>query len=185
MPTCDPVIIHPVINQIISLKPNSVLDIGIGFGKWGALVREYGEGWNHRRYHPDQWSIKLVGIEIWYAYKNPMWHLYDRVYNGEASGIVPTLPRFDLVLMIDVLEHFEKSEGIKMIKQIQCCINQPDATMAVYKPGRAIISYANCDQAGVCNNDREDHVSKWTHEDLFSLGGTLIDSGPGRGLFLF
>ncbi len=41
MPSSRPNTIPTVIHLVRQLKPKSILDVGVGFGKWGHLFREY------------------------------------------------------------------------------------------------------------------------------------------------
>ena len=38
-------LITPIVSLVQAAEPTSVLDIGVGFGKWGFLLREYIEVW--------------------------------------------------------------------------------------------------------------------------------------------
>lgn len=65
------------------------------------------------------WHIKIDGIEAFASYQNPIHdHVYDKVYYGNVFDCIHQLPQYDVVLLIDVLEHFEKEEGKDVIKQI-------------------------------------------------------------------
>ena len=41
MPSSRPNTIPTVIHLVRQIKPKSILDVGVGFGKWGHLFREY------------------------------------------------------------------------------------------------------------------------------------------------
>ena len=41
MPTSHHTYISDVITWVRKLQPKTVLDVGVGFGKWGHLFREY------------------------------------------------------------------------------------------------------------------------------------------------
>ena len=58
--------------RLAKVKPGSdILDIGCGFGKYGMLFREYLDVW-HERYERQQWRVRLVGIEAYEQYRNPI-----------------------------------------------------------------------------------------------------------------
>ena len=40
--------VSKILDIIINLNPQSVLDVGVGFGKYGFLCREYLELWDGR-----------------------------------------------------------------------------------------------------------------------------------------
>jgi hypothetical protein len=166
MPTSKPDIISPVAKKIMEINPLSVLDIGVGHGKWGFLAREYTDIWNWRHYKPE-WKARIDGIEIFEKYRNPVWaYAYDNIYIGNARDVLKTLPQYDLCVMIDVLEHFTKEDGLGLVSQI----------LATSKS--AIISYSNCPQGSVRGNDHEEHLSEWTQGDfeIFEFGGRKIQS---------
>ncbi|WP_433615260.1 hypothetical protein [Paenibacillus cellulositrophicus] len=43
--------------------PSSVLDIGIGFGRWGMLCREFLDVWQGRVFR-EQWQTRIEGVEV-------------------------------------------------------------------------------------------------------------------------
>jgi hypothetical protein len=108
------------LNQIMELvsltKPKKLLDIGVGFGKYGFLSREYLELW-HGSGKYDHWVTQIDGIEAFEKYLTPVHeYIYDRIYVGNALDVLPTLgDRYDLVLIIDVLEHFNHADGLKLL----------------------------------------------------------------------
>lgn len=158
-----------VVELILQEKPQSVLDVGIGYGKFGCLAREYIEAWLHQRYIPSEWKALIHGIEIFDKYVNPMWGAYDRVFLGDAVELTknPTwgIPQtgYDLVIMMDMLEHVTRADGLALLNQLK----------AIGK--KIIFSYSNCEQSNVCANKNEDHISKWSPEDF--SGFTLVADG--------
>ena len=90
MPTSNPKIISPILDYISKNTPASVLDIGIGFGKWGALIREYTDV-IHYRFYQEEWQVLIHGIEIHDRYRNPNWQHYQLVYIGDACDMVGKL----------------------------------------------------------------------------------------------
>ena len=51
------------INAIRRIQPTKILDVGVGFGKWGILCREFIEVWNGRT-HSMNWKLQIDGVEI-------------------------------------------------------------------------------------------------------------------------
>jgi hypothetical protein len=45
MPTSDVCNVPSILTVVGNLQPQSILDIGCGFGKYGMLMREYLELW--------------------------------------------------------------------------------------------------------------------------------------------
>src|SRR5438094_354805 len=102
---------------IVKTNPFRLLDVGIGFGKYGLLAREYLELWDGR-FQYDDWRRRIDGIEIHRAFIRD-WHraIYDQIWIGDALEILPTLPSYDLVLLIDVLEHFPEQSGHALLAE--------------------------------------------------------------------
>ncbi len=109
------------LNQIMELitltRPNSILDVGIGFGKYGYLCREYLELLDGRQ-KLDDWQRRIDGIEIFERYITPLQEkIYDHIYPGDALDILPGLSKkYDLILLIDVIEHFEYAQGDRLLR---------------------------------------------------------------------
>jgi hypothetical protein len=105
---------------IIFTQPKSILDVGIGFGKYGFLLREYLELYDGREEYND-WKRTIDGIEIFKNYitsLNKM--IYDKIYIGDALDILPTLDKkYDLILLVDILEHFDYDDGIRLLKMCE------------------------------------------------------------------
>lgn len=165
MPTSDPRVIAPGVQVIIDLKPKSVLDIGVGFGKWGALAREYTDIWQGRFYQ-EEWETVIHGIEVHEKYRSPLWGVYDHVYIGQAENILATkfekmrtsAWKYGLTIMMDVLEHFEKDMGRSIIRAV--------LDISSY----FLVSWCNSEQKDVRDNKYEDHLSTWIVKDFEEMG---------------
>jgi len=112
-------VITKTIQHIMKLKPKTVLDIGVGFGKWGFLCREYLECWQGRVY-PKDWELRIDGIEAWEPFTELPWikTVYSNLYVGDAVELINTLPDYDLIIANDVIEHVEKVSGLKLLNAI-------------------------------------------------------------------
>jgi len=100
--------ISTAIGWIRELGPASVLDVGIGFGKWGFLCREYLDVWCGST-EKSEWRTRIVGIEGFQPYVHPgTRHVYDEVLIGDATEKIHEAGLFDLVIMADILEHFTR-----------------------------------------------------------------------------
>ena len=110
MPTSDFANIAPIMSEVHRLQPESTIELGIGFGKFGVLCREMLDG-IYGRCRPDQWQRRIDGIEIFEPYRNPAWECYDVVKICDFSAQVVFISGYDLVLMIDSLEHLEPAAG--------------------------------------------------------------------------
>jgi 2-polyprenyl-3-methyl-5-hydroxy-6-metoxy-1,4-benzoquinol methylase len=146
--------------MIISLNPTSVLDMGSGFGKFGVLCREYLELWDGRQKY--EFKRRIDCVEVFQQYISPLHqYIYDNVYNNDILDIAPKLEiRYDLILLIDVLEHFEKDDGIKLLKTL-LSNNECILVSTPKKP---------TPQKGAFGNIYETHRSAWSMTELSSLG---------------
>jgi SAM-dependent methyltransferase len=178
MPTSDPIFLTPVAQTICNLNPKRVLDVGIGTGKWGALIREYTDIWNQKDYYEGiNPRIYLAGIEIRKMYNNTLWKLYDRVMFGDASEVVKELDifkKFDLVLMIDSIEHIDKQKALQLL------INLREISTKI------IVSYSNLEQEGTELNPYEAHISTWGSADFShpTWSMKVLLNNPNYGLLL-
>jgi len=179
MPTSRPEPIPFIANKIITLKPKSILDVGIGFGKWGFLAREYTDIWlNHLQdkegFLPTHWKFRVDGVEIYDKYITKLQDLiYDEIYIGDAIDVIPQLDRYDMIIASDILEHMNKDSGIKLINAIK------DKSQYAY-----IVTPKNVlPQGAVYDNIAESHVVGWTIEDL-SVYGTVTGHGGAHVLEL-
>jgi len=146
-------------------KPASVLDLGIGMGFYGAVVRQ----WCDMGVRP--WRTRLVGVEAWEGYCNPCWDLYDEVV------IEPVLSFFEWssdvwhsILLLDVVEHFEKDEGFAVLAAARKRLAE---TGLLYVGTPAVWM----DQGDAHGNEFERHRSLWTVADFTRLGFSILHDG--------
>jgi hypothetical protein len=152
MPSSHRYQINEICELIATSDPKSVLDIGVGFGKYGFLSREYLELWDGReRYH--EWRRQIDGIEAFKEYLTPIHKLiYNEVFVGNVLEVLPNLKnKYDLILLIDVLEHFTFEEGVKLLALCQ-------------KKGKNILISTPIEtshQSSAFDNPFETHKSQW------------------------
>lgn len=117
MPTSPIYQLNSIMDLIVHTNPKRMLDVGMGFGKYGFLSREYLELWDGREEYRD-WKRRIDGIEAFKKYITPAHRfIYDHIYVGDAVDILPTLKmRYDLLLLIDVLEHFDRKNGLRLLE---------------------------------------------------------------------
>lgn len=149
--------IPAILKKVEQLKPQSILDIGIGFGKYGVLLREVLE-LSDQRYHKDTWKLQIDGVEAFSGYQNPLHeHIYDCVYYENISELIERLPSYDVILMIDVLEHFEKDTGLTLLRTL---VKLSKKALIISTP-----QYPS-PQDEYLGNKFEEHKSRWTNVDL-------------------
>jgi hypothetical protein len=160
MPSSHPYQLNEILELIIGTNPGKLLDIGIGFGKYGFLAREYLELWQPDSVYGDH-KRQIDGIEAFEAYLTPLHHLiYDHIFTGDAKEVLPTLTgQYDLILMIDVFEHFTYEDGLKILEQCRRC-------------GRNIlisVPRVMSVQEDVYGNPYETHRYNWSRKDFSGI----------------
>ncbi len=158
MPVSSIANLHPVATLVMDLKPRRVLDIGVGFGLYGALCRQIldiADG----RYERAEWQAQIRGIENYADYRNPLWdYCYDSVVIGDARRLLPQLGRVELVLCCDVIEHFSKSDGLALIEQF---LSQSECAI-VSTP----LVFMSDENSYTRRNPCEQHLSHWEPRDF-------------------
>lgn len=159
MPSSAPNQINQIVQLMMLLKPKSILDIGVGFGKYGFLAREYLELWDGRDKY-DDWQRRIDGIEANTEYITDLQKMiYNNIYIGNALEIIPTLEtRYDLTILIDVLEHFTPEDGARLLTAIR----KKSRAFLVSTP-KAVSS-----QGDAFNNEYERHRSQWQLESFIA-----------------
>lgn len=150
MPTSNLAVWPTVLWLVHSADPHrSVLDVGPGWGKAAVLLREY---LNER-------PVRLDAVEMHAPYIDA--HRLDRLYDQVHAGDVCDLPDellagYDLVLMVDVIEHIPKPRALELLERI---------------PGRVVISTpVEFFDTGPGLPATEAHVSHWTVDDFTGTG---------------
>src|SRR5688572_22757440 len=145
-----------------------MLDIGVGFGKYGVLAREYLEVWTGTGEY-GRWQRRIEGVEAFPKYLTPLHdYIYDRIHIGSALEIVPSLTGpYDLVLLIDVIEHFAEEDAERLLAACErIAQNVLIATPRTFY-----------EQEAVFDNPYEEHRSHWTRRRLTGNGGFSFRAG--------
>jgi hypothetical protein len=117
MPFSNPDHIPAIIHLACAVQPLKILDVGIGMGAYGFLLRQYLDI-AREQLNSSQWRVRIDGIEVFEGYRNPVWdYAYDQVLIGDVRDIIPSMEPYDLILMADVLEHFDLPEARRLIAQ--------------------------------------------------------------------
>lgn len=138
----------------------SVLDIGIGFGKNAFLLREYFDVKKHQAFQPNQWQLNIVGIDIYDGYISDLQKmLYSQIVIGDVFEELPNLGQFDVVILSDVLEHFSKEDGLKLLNRLF----DHSSDIVIATPQGFLEHSASGD------NPHEEHKSGWILDDFESF----------------
>ena len=146
---------------VLATNPQTILDLGIGYGMNGAGIRNW--------YSKD---VHITGIEGFEKYRNPMWDLYTEVLIRDIRDFLQYCVAFeefyDMVIMTDVLEHFTKEEGIEILKMI-----------AFITKKAAVVSTPAIwfDQEAVNENELERHHCVWSVDEFKEQGWGIVQDG--------
>lgn len=165
--------LNEIVEAIVEFNPQALLDLGVGFGKYGFLAREYLELWDEVGDYHD-WNRTIDGIEAFEPYIGSIQKaIYNEIFIGNALAILPTLQkRYDLILMIDVLEHFTYEEGLSILDLCK-------------KVGKNILISVPLDmsaQEEVFGNPFETHKYPWGRKDFSKF--TDVSFLPNRKSFI-
>lgn len=142
-------------------RVHSILDIGAGFGKYGVLLRDHLDI-RKKRYHRKTWQHRIDAIEIWPDYINPIHqHVYNCIFANDAMATLRLIEGYDVIFLIEVLEHMPKERGIRLIEMITQKCNKA-----------AVISFPQTFTEGACSdwpNPHEEHRCLWTFEELKAI----------------
>lgn len=114
MPTSHSNQINEIVQIAELLEPVRVLDVGIGSGKYGFLLREY-LGDNRDLGKND---LIIDGIEGFEEYITDIHReIYNNIYILDLCGKIELSDhQYDLCLLIDIIEHFERDNGMEIIE---------------------------------------------------------------------
>lgn len=148
------------IAQIVRrVNPRSILDIGVGFGKYGVIFREYLDILAGR-YDKADWITRIDGVEIHKPYLTELHeYIYDNIYQTDIWGF--DWPQdYDLVFMGDIIEHFSRSSGIDLLDTLRTNLVLISTPTGV---DRKASSYPG--------NKHEEHKHIWTMDEFHRLKG--------------
>jgi len=147
VPSCRPEVIPSVLYQLMELKPGTILDVGAGHGKWGVLCDEYLRYWSNI-------VPQIDAVEVHGAYESHAYGVYREVFQCDVMSMVGRglLGKYDLVLLVDVIEHLSKEGGMRLLGECK---------------GYLVSTPNYWSEQGACfGNEHERHVSQWTGSDF-------------------
>jgi len=159
------------------VRPSSILDVGVGNGKMGFIARDLLDVMLGERHRKEDWRIRIDGIEVFPDYiQGHQRAIYDNIYIGDAFEVIDRLGKYDLIIIGDVLEHFEKEKAWEFADKCAAHCNN----FMIFN----IPLGERWTQGEIYGNPHERHLSFWSYEefepfveekDLFSF--------PGIGLY--
>lgn len=157
-------LVAPIVSELHLLRPASVLDLGIGMGFYGAVVRQ----WNDYGFGR---HTRLVGVEGFAGYRNPCWDLYDEVLVMPIEEYLEqSTDAWDAILLLDVLEHLSRERGDRLLQR---CLER------LTDRGRFFVGTPAVwmEQGAANGNELERHRSLWTASDFESRGYKIVLNG--------
>lgn len=142
MPTSDASQISTIVAALVEVRPTTVLDVGPGYGKYGMLIREYLGPILHRVDAAEPWPHGMMPA---------LGAMYDTIYEEPFPGH-RDWATYDLVLMVDVLEHYTERDGAEALTTALRV-----APVVLVATPRKVLA-----QGQVNGNPWEEHKSQWT-----------------------
>lgn len=155
----------PIVKLLVERAYQNVIDIGPGWGKYGLACREY---------LPDLQTLHAVEVKEGRLPTQDA--IYDWVYTGDTRDSAYTRSfwaRWELALLIDVIEHVTIDEGHELLAKIL------GAGTAVLVATPKIFIEQHDD-----NNPFETHVSLWAWEDFSRYRIRVDASTPDAIIYL-
>jgi len=155
-------IIDDIINNNLPLHGptvKSVLDLGIGSGLNGCMVKNFKRNW------------VVDGIEYFQKYRNPMWTVYRKVNIKDILKInFKYHDKYDYVIMTDVIEHFKLEDALKLMDDLKKLL-KPNGTLFISTPAIWM------PQGPFEGNEKETHLCLITKQHYLDRDYTLIKDG--------
>jgi len=156
MPMSNPWHLASVIYFTEQIKPKKLIDIGIGLGTYGFMLRQYLDI-SKEELSKKNWQTRIDGIEIFKKYKNPIWdYYYNKVEIANIKKHKIKKNYYDLALMNDVIEHFKKRDALNLLNKLLKKIK----TIIITTPA------GDWPQGTWAGNRHETHFSKIDGNDL-------------------
>ncbi len=174
MPTSPYCHIQTFVNYLIDIRPQSILDIGLGNGKLGYIARDLLDVMLGERYRKEDRQVRIDGIEAFEGYIQGLQReIYDDIYIGDAFEVISNVGQYEMIFIGDVLEHFEKDKGWELLNR---CIQHTTAHMIINIP-----LGPEWEQPEIYDNPYEAHRAVWTWKDFepFVYMYKLFNIHPG------
>jgi 2-polyprenyl-3-methyl-5-hydroxy-6-metoxy-1,4-benzoquinol methylase len=157
MPTSRIDNIQHVIAIIQQLNPTTITEIGCGMGKYGLLIREYLDVNVHAQLQRTKQQTKITAIEAQEPYINQYhYNIYDEVIIDDVRNVIDTITNQDIIMMVDVVEHFDKPEAYNIINKLK----KQNKHILIVVPDHHI------PQGTVYGNVHETHKAVWDDKDI-------------------
>lgn len=165
---CERCNLTPVANLLVRADPKTVLDIGVGFATYGFIARAFLDVWRGRLFDKD-WKILIDGIEYYEEFRNPIYDFcYDKIFWGDVVEVLPRLGKYECIIIMHVIEHFEKEQAIELLKLIRAHCTK---LIIVGTPSKFF-------STGYPNYPKEQHKCLFTAPELKNMGYQTVTLPP-------
>jgi hypothetical protein len=182
VPTSDINTVPAIIHEVCRLQPKSILDLGSGCGKYDVLCREYLDK-AYGRFAHSSWQVKIDAVEGFETYIDDLHYaVCDSIKCEDFSKRESLLNYrgYDLVMMIDSLEHLTHEIGEQVLKTL---LRNNKQVIVSVPWGQNFL-----EQGAVHGNEFERHLGKWAPSEFQAMGGRPLYIGvcaaysiPGLG----
>ncbi|MBI2641675.1 class I SAM-dependent methyltransferase, partial [Candidatus Roizmanbacteria bacterium] len=108
-------------------------------------------------YQPKDWQLKITGVDIYKGYLSELQEIiYNDIIIGDIFKVLPSLGIYDLAVLADIIEHFTKEEGLKLLDELFKHVED----IVITTPLGFLL------HKGYLNNPHEEHKSGWLLEDF-------------------
>jgi hypothetical protein len=150
------------VEALMRIAPNKVLDVGVGFGRWGIIVREFCDVW-YGRVLPHEWKVVVEGVEAFQpAISDYHAAFYNRIHMGDFADVIPSLPTdWNVIILGDVLEHFSRARAESVLRWT---VEASEYVLINIPLGH------DWPQSEIYGNPYEQHLSEWSPQDFTPFG---------------
>ena len=162
MATSSMQLIPYVLANLRQAPLSSLLDVGIGFGNYGYLVRSYydlAKAVTPDEFKREKWRMRIDGIEGFAPFVDERLKcIYDNIYLGPMDKVLATLGSYDVIIIIAVLVHLPKAQGFEFLDM---AYERANSMVVVTTPTRV------WPQDDIFNNPYEVHQNvMWVQNDF-------------------
>ena len=156
-----PLIPVPLVVEVVKeIKPESILDIGCGFGRYGFLFREALDVsfQNSHSFARADWERKIDAVEVCADYITELQkYIYNRIFIGDIIKIIDEdiLGNYDIIFMGDVIEHLNRASGWRLLDWAYANANK-----------MVVIATPSFFMSGLENDEYAIHRSLWRPADF-------------------
>lgn len=156
-----------ILAEVEKLNPMRVLDIGAGMGKYGLLIREQylSKKAEQGELEPVD-DIRIDAVEdTKYLLTPRMIGIYDHVFQEDIFNVEEKLLDYNLILLIDVVEHWTKEKALEMIGRL--LIHGPILVSTPKRTGMYKEHFYG---------DERHHITQWVPEDFKDFKYRIVAS---------